>query len=143
MTPLASLKLQRTIPGPRDAVFEAWLTPDALRHFMIPGPSVTVVEVAVNPIVGGRFRIVLRDGQRDLAHEGEYVEIERPRRLVFTWSSPLATDTLVTIELEALDDRTTKLTLTHERFAAEDVRDRHASGWTSVLQALAVEMEGR
>ena len=143
MTPAASLKLERTIPGPCEAVFDAWLDPASLRRFMTPGPSVTVAEASVDPRVGGRFKIVMLADGAELPHEGEYLEIDRPRRLVFTWTSRMVTHTVVTVELEALDERTTRLTLTHDRFDSDVVRSRHESGWTSVLEALAGAMEER
>ena len=57
--------------------------------------------VEVDPRVGGKFRIVMRDGPVDYEHRGEYLAIEPPSRRSFTWVSA-ATDllpTVVTLEL--------------------------------------------
>ena len=73
----------------------------------------------------------------------EYREITRPHRLVFTWKSEGAGDTVVTIAFERVADRKTKLTLTHERFVSETARDGHRSGWGGILEKLDQTMEAR
>lgn len=129
------------IPGPIDAVFDAWLDPDSLKRWMTPGPGMSVPQAATEPRVGGRFRIVMKSGAREIPHEGEYRVIDRPRRLVFTWKSEPAGDTLVTIEFVPVSERRTKVILTDERFATESSRDSHRNGWAAVLEAMDRTME--
>ena len=45
----------------------------------------------------------MADGEAEILHTGTYREIDRPRRLVFTWSSPVTgfRDTVVTVTFEA------------------------------------------
>ena len=71
---------------------------------------------------------------------GEYLVIERPMRLVFTWQSEPAGDTLVTVEFTRVSDHRTRVTLTHERFATCEQRDLHRGGWTALLEILARAM---
>jgi uncharacterized protein YndB with AHSA1/START domain len=81
-----------------------------------------------------------------IVHEGEYLVIERPTRLVFTWRSEPAGDTLVAVEFTRVTNQRTRVMLTHERFATGEQRDLHRGGWTAVLETLArviAEMKAR
>jgi uncharacterized protein YndB with AHSA1/START domain len=144
MTTQHSLTVERVVPGPIDDVFDAWLDPARLSQWMTPGPGMSVPVAEVDPVVGGRFRIVMRAGDRDLPHEGEYRVIERPTRLVFTWTSePAGKDTLVSIVFTRLADAETRVSLTHERFTSESARDNHRQGWGGILDALAQRFSTR
>ena len=130
-----TLVVRRVIPAPRERVFAAWLDPKSLAQWMRPGGA-TDATVKVDPKVGGRFRIVMIEGPKRYEHNGEYLVIQPPERLEFTWISE-ATDhrpTVVTIEfLER--DRGTELVLTHRRLPAKQV-ESHRRGWTDILQLL-------
>ncbi|MEO7888833.1 MAG: SRPBCC domain-containing protein [Vicinamibacterales bacterium] len=144
MTETYAMTIERDIPGPIAAVFDAWLDPSLLKQWMTPAPGMTVPEASVDPVVGGRFRIVMRAGDRDIPHDGQYQVIDRPNRLVFTWTSePAGDDTLVTVTFTRVADDRTKVSLTHERFVGEHARDSHRKGWTPILDALARHMETR
>ena len=69
---------------------------------------------------------------------GTYVQIDRPRKLVFTWIGPLTNNvnTLVTVELDPRGDET-DLVLTHERLPTAAIHDGHTRGWGSILDHLA------
>ncbi|HKW01399.1 MAG TPA: SRPBCC domain-containing protein [Vicinamibacterales bacterium] len=130
-----TLVIQRRIPVPRERVFAAWLDPKSLAKWMCPG-NVTHAVVDLEPRVGGTFRIVMEHGRGDTEHWGEYVTIEPPSRLAFTWTSA-NTDrhpTLVTVELV---DRggSTDLTLTHRRLPVAKV-EPHRKGWTDIVRKL-------
>ncbi len=80
----------------------------------------------------------MRGAQGDVEHTGQYREIRRPERLVFTWisSHTAGRETLVTIELRA-QGRNTELTLTHEGLPDDEAQRRHQAGWTSIVEKLA------
>jgi uncharacterized protein YndB with AHSA1/START domain len=87
--------------------------------------------------VGGRWRAdgVGRDGQPFFV-EGEFVEIDPPRKLVQTWRPAWQPDlpaTTITYLLDAIEGGT-RLTLRHAGFGArrESCAD-HANGWERVL----------
>lgn len=117
-------------------VFDAWADPDIMRQWFFVDPAWSAeVEADVRP--GGRYRLAMitEAGERHTM-TGEYLEVDRPRRLVFTWSSHVVSDTKVTIELETLDGRT-RLRLTHEGIADAVARERHEAGWGGCLANLA------
>ena len=142
MSETHSLTVERVIPGPIEEVFDAWLDPVSMKQWMKPGPM-TLSEATVDPVVGGKYALTFAGEGQVIPHEGEYREITRPHRLVFTWKSAGTGDTVVTIAFAKVADRKTKLTLTHERFVSEAVRDGHRSGWGGILEKLEQTMEAR
>ena len=78
----------------------------------------------------------MKGQERDLPHWGVYQEIRRPERLVFTWESEFSvTGSTVTLTF-APQDGGTELTLVHERFKTEELRDNHEKGWTAIAEHL-------
>ena len=130
------LIVRRMLPVERERVFAAWLDPVSLATWMHPGETTGAI-VEVDPRVGGRFRILMQNEQGGGSeHQGEYLAIEPPSLLSFTWISA-ATDlrpTLVTVELHERDGGT-ELVLTHRRLPAERV-DAHRRGWTDIVRLL-------
>ena len=130
------LVVRRHIAVRRERVFEAWLESESLAHWMRPGNS-THATVTVDPRVGGGFRIVM-EGQTDscVEHHGEYLAIEPPSLLSFTWISK-HTDyqpTVVTIEFHE-QGTGTELVLTHRGLPPGEV-EGHRKGWTDIVRLL-------
>ena len=74
-----------------------------------------IVRIALDPRVGGRFSFIVRRQGNEIDHIGRYIEIDRPRRLVFTWAvAPDIEDaSRVTVEITP-QGAGCELTLTHE-----------------------------
>ena len=134
-----TLVVRRLLPAPREQVFAAWLDPVSLAQWMCPG-DVTSARVEIEPRVGGKLRIVMMRGQDGIEHQGEYLLIEPPSRLSFSWISAY-TDlmpTVVTVEL-AERGAHTELVLMHRRLPAERV-DAHRQGWTDIVRKLGLAL---
>jgi uncharacterized protein YndB with AHSA1/START domain len=127
-----ALVVERVLPASPDEVFDAWTTPSRMAAWMSP---VGAAEAEVDLRVGGSFRVVMVEAR--LEHTGEYLEIDRPSRLVFTWVSPFtgAEPSVVTVELHPHDEGT-RVVLMHERLP-EDVVDGHRDGWGTMIERLA------
>ncbi len=75
-----------------ESVIDAWLDPDKVRAwFSIAlqrlGLAGEVAQIEIDPKVGGAFLFSdMRDGV-ETRHWGTYLELERPRRIVFTWNT--------------------------------------------------------
>src|SRR5216683_7976116 len=136
------VKVTRRIGAEPNEVFDAWLDPDGMRVWMCPGDA-RFVAAEVEPRVGGRFRIVMGREPGGVEHTGEYRELHRGRRLVFTWISEntFGRETLVTIELRPIGDET-EVTLTHEGLPNEEQRKGHEGGWRSIVDKLALAIAG-
>ena len=137
------LVVRREIAVPRERVFAAWLDSESLAHWMRPESfDFTHATVAVDPRVGGKFRIVMegRTDGLDYEHRGEYLVIEPPSLLSFTWISRATgyKPTVVTIEFHERGTGT-ELVLTHRRLAPTAV-DAHRQGWTDIVRHLEEEL---
>ena len=131
------LNLKRLINAPVETVYIAWTDPEVMRRWFAPG-EMPVARAVTEVEVGGRFLVEMRgaDGQSYLTR-GIYREVVPNRRLVHTWRwEGDDIESLVTVEFEAESVQTTRLTLTHSRFAQAEARDRHEKGWTGCLAKL-------
>ena len=84
-----------------------------------------------------------REG-RPFTVRGEYLEVERPRLLVFTWirgGNEDPTESTVRVDLEETNGVTT-VRLTHSRLVTEELRTRN-SGWPLILSLLQAYIEQR
>ena len=135
-TPLR-IVVARVLSASPEEVFDAWTDPESLAVWMCPG-SVRGSVVAVDARVGGRFRIVMKGPDCDHEHTGEYLALDRPRKLVFTWISTETHGraTTVSVEMRPHDEGRTELTLTHEGLPDETAGVRHRQGWVDILEKL-------
>jgi uncharacterized protein YndB with AHSA1/START domain len=137
MTTDLSLRVTQHVPARPERVFDAWLDPAMIHRFMIASAGQTIGSAQTDPKVGGAYRIVMKTGTGDVPHWGEYREISRPGRLVFTWNSPHgAPGSVVTLTFEP-DGQGTMVTLVQDLFVSEGSRDGHIRGWTSILATMA------
>jgi uncharacterized protein YndB with AHSA1/START domain len=138
-----ALRLLRVLPAPPEEIFDAWTDAASLAVWMAPG-SVLRSSAEIDARVGGRFRIVMQGPDCDHVHEGEYLVVERPRRLVFTWVSAATGGraTTVTVELAPRGDGETELTLIHEGLPDGKAGEQHRSGWEDILRKLAASVPG-
>jgi len=70
-----------------ERVFDAWLDVKCIAKFAF-GPEVrkeTIVRLGIDAHVGGAFSLVVRRDGQELDHNGEYLVLERPHHLAFTW----------------------------------------------------------
>ena len=136
---MTSLTLVRRIAARPSIVFDALTTPEGICAWWGPdqGP-VLLAETDVR--VGGRYRVRFRtlDGSE---HEstGEYLEIERPQRLIMSWRWVLGGgdtgESRLEFHLRAVADGT-ELTLTHARLQTDEAARNHEEGWSAALDKL-------
>jgi len=124
-------------------VFDAWLDPARAGRWLFATPDGTMARVAIDARVGGRWTFVRREADgAETEHVGEYLVIDRPRRLVFTFSVPRfaghAAPTRVTVEI-APEGEGCVLTLTHEGVPHEWT-EKTSAGWGMILGGLASEV---
>lgn len=133
-----AVEINRLLPAPINEVFDWWTQADKMSEWMSP---LGIAEATVDLRVGGAFRIEMRSGDVAIDHTGEFLEIEIPRRLVFTWVSPFtgSAPSLVTVELEPVGNDTTKLTLIHSRLP-QAIAASHRDGWGTMLDRLATNL---
>lgn len=138
------LEIRRTFAARPEEVFEALRDPELLERWAAPDEHRTET-VEMDFREGGSYRRRMRfpDGSVHLLC-GEYLEIDPPRRLAYTyrWETiPDAPDTVVEIDLRERDGET-ELRLVHAGFDAGETADEHRGGWQSCLDQLAGLLEG-
>ena len=138
MTGTISLTVARRIAAPPEAVFDAWLDPGAVGQWLFATPDGVMERIEIDPRVGGQFLIVERRGEDMAEHFGEYLEIDRPRRLVFTFAAIRdAGYTIVSVTIVP-DGDGSLVTLVHDMDAQwADYEARTRQGWTTILGGLA------
>jgi uncharacterized protein YndB with AHSA1/START domain len=134
------IRVTRRFNASIERVFDAWLDPDKAGKWLFATATGKMVRVEIDARVGGSFIFVRRENQ-DIEHVGTYLEIDRPRRLVFTFGVPTFSKemTRVSIDLKPLPNGC-ELTLTHEGVLPEWI-ERTNEGWGTILEALAGKVE--
>lgn len=136
-----TLRIERLVDAPIEAVFRAWTTRDGMEHWYQDRPDDVVRVIELDLRVGGGYRVEFGPrGETPYVETGVYVEVDPPHRLVMTETlegpdGPQWSDTTVTLVLEADADKT-RLVLVHERFPTQERRDDAASGWPGFLDRL-------
>lgn len=124
---------------PAERVFDAWLDIKLARKWFFATDGGDMVVAELDPRVGGGFRFTdNRDGQ-EVEHVGEYLEITRPTRIVFSFCLPAFNPKpdIVMVEISPTAEGCI-LTLTHTMAAEyEEYTERAQEGWTKMLQRLA------
>jgi uncharacterized protein YndB with AHSA1/START domain len=141
--PAVRARVRHRVSAQAEDVFDAWIDPAKIREWFAPGLG-DVTRAETDPRVGGAFCIVQRRAGGDATHEGEYLELERPRRLAFTWRTPPEQDrSKVHVDIASSADGC-DVTLTHEmeaRYASTVEKVEH--GWTTMLDGMAGWLERR
>ena len=134
------LRLERRFAAPRERVFAAWTTPEALKQWWSP-PGWQPERFEVDLRVGGAFHLGMRrtaDGSA-AAVEGRFLEVRPPERLVYTWQWTGALKDMAEsrVTVEFLDERgDTRLMLTHDRLPDVPLWHRHRAGWIAACDRM-------
>jgi uncharacterized protein YndB with AHSA1/START domain len=134
------VSISRRFESTGERVFDAWLDPATVGKWLFATPAGEMVRCEIDARVGGRFNLTERRDGEDAEHTGEYVAIERPRRLVFTFSAGATEPTRVAVDIEPRDGGC-EVALTHE-MAPEwaEYAERTKEGWSMILDGLAQTM---
>jgi uncharacterized protein YndB with AHSA1/START domain len=116
-------RLTHRFSAPAERVFDAWLNPAQASRFLFRTRTGNVMQCMITAEVGGGFTVTDRrptaDGDEsvfDVVHMGKYLEIDRPRRLVFDLTVLTYTEdtTQVTVEITPLGPQSCELVLSHD-----------------------------
>ena len=154
MSEIAPVEVTMHVPAAPDDVF---------RYFTDPARYVQWMgsEAELDPVPGGVYRVRMPDG---FAAAGQFLEVNRPRLVVFSWGfaddqaasltknkegepggagAMPAGSTQVTVTLLEEEDGGTRLTLRHENLPSDSLREGHDIAWRTYLPRLAVRAAGR
>ena len=151
MSSPVSIRVTHRYSAAADRVFDAWLTPHLAARFLFRTRTGNVMFCDIQPEVGGGFTITDRrpaaDGDEsvfDVVHIGKYLEIERPRRIVFDLSvGTYEENSRVTVDIAPLGPNASELTLTHDLGASSIARameEPTRKGWVNMLAMMEREL---
>lgn len=139
--------------APADKVFDAWLAPAQAARFLFRTRTGNVMQCRIEPRVGAGFTVTDRrpaaEGDEsvfDVVHLGKYLEIQRPRRLVFDLSVlnfGADESTRVMVDVQPLNATACELTVTQELGGGREAQfheEPARRGWTAMLQILEREL---
>jgi uncharacterized protein YndB with AHSA1/START domain len=140
-SPTLEVVARRPYRASRATVFRAFTEPEYLTGWFSPSSDISLEVLDFTLREGGKYRFGFRfpDGQKNFV-VGEYREISRPSKLVFTWTweapDPHAgIETIVTVELLEHGEET-EVVVHHARFPNEETCHRHEQGWNGALERL-------
>jgi len=98
----------RTFDGPARLVFEAWTRPELIMKWWTPASfGITFISCEADVRTGGTYRFVMGhpDFDQPMAFVGRYLEVDPPRRLVWT-NEEAADGSVTTVTFEERDGKT-------------------------------------
>jgi uncharacterized protein YndB with AHSA1/START domain len=132
------LRIERTFPASAEDVFDAWTSAEVLRRWFHCAPDWETPQAESDLRVGGQVRVLMRrpDGT-EAGARGEYRLIERPHRLVMTWTfdDQPANEQLIELTFSESNGSTTVL-LVNSGISTDARRDAQDWGWRGCLDEL-------
>jgi uncharacterized protein YndB with AHSA1/START domain len=139
-TPKPAALAVQTFKATPERVYDAILDPAMIARFMFGKllRQEEIVEIRNDPTIGGAFSFKVRRGEIEFDHVGRYLELDRPRRIAFTWAvAPAKDGSSVIIEIAPIAGGCT-LTLTHELAPGSEAFINQARGsWEKMLGVLS------
>ena len=128
-----TLSITCDMRAPPDMIYDAW-TRGWERWFAYPGTA------SVWPEIGTAFFFETRHEGTRHPHYGRFLHLAPAKRVQLTWVTGAGgtegAETLLTVDLTALDDGGTGLTLTHAGFPNAQAAARHEQAWPQILTHL-------
>ena len=109
-----------------------------MRRWFHVAPDWATPEAEVDLRVGGTVRVVMRrpDGT-EIGAGGEYTEIDRPHRLVMTWTFDDDPDNLQLIELSFTESEgSTSVVMVNSGISTDERRGAQHDGWHGCFDEL-------
>ena len=144
MTSKIEVRVTHRFESSAERVYDAWLNPEKARHWLKAaltecGLAGEIRRVEIDARVGGSFFFSdMREGT-EARHWGTYIELNRPRKIVFTWitdESEEVDPSKVTLTIEP-DGQGCVASIVHEMDAkwTEHIPQTER-GWSSFLTAI-------
>lgn len=132
------LRITRRFDASPERVFDAFLDPAIARQWLFTSPDTDIAarRVEIDARVSGKWLMTNQCEGMEIEGIGEYLEIDRPRRLVFTFAIPVFGPHFDRLVVEIVPDGDgCVLTLTHELLPPE-FHAPSASGWGKMFDRL-------
>lgn len=142
-----TIVLTRTFQAPRRLVWEAMLTPDKMRRWMLPPPGWTLTDLTCEPRLGGALKLVWKSEDADpvMSIVGEFTEVVLHQRITHTERMVLGTGETIgsLVETHEFTEKngvtTMRITQTYDSKEARD--GAIASGMDQGMEAGYVQLD--
>ena len=140
-----SVSLSRTMVAPAEKIFDRWLIPTFVGSWMfgshVGNEKVVDLQNEVRP--GGSYNYHITRNGKEFLQDGEYLKIDRPKRLSFTWREAAkknAHKSKINLSLDTQDGKT-KLRLSMQidqtlELYGNEIKQQ----WSERLKVLAVQV---
>jgi uncharacterized protein YndB with AHSA1/START domain len=138
------VRIERTFDAPAEDVFDAWTNPEVMQRWFHCAPDWHTPIAEVDLRVGGKVRVVMRrpDGTEVQAN-GQYTVIDRPHRLVMTWTFDDDPSNAQLIELSFSESEgATSVLMVNTGISTDERRDAQDEGWHGCLDELGRILAG-
>jgi uncharacterized protein YndB with AHSA1/START domain len=137
------IRVTQNFTAMSDRVYQSWLDQTQLGQWMFGATMQDeILHIEIDAKVGGKFSLLVRRNGQQFDHVGEYLELDRPNRIAFTWGiAGMGTPSRVVIEI-APNGTGADATLTAEippEWA--DYAERTRAGWAKILAAQAAAIK--
>lgn len=139
-----TVRIEWSFRASAEELFDAWTSVEVLKRWWHAAQGWETPSAEVDLRVGGTVRVMMRnpaDGA-EYGGGGQYSVIDRPRRLVFSWTwddAPTASPQLIEVDFIPAGDRTT-VVLTN-RGLPDDAGDDYRDGWTTSFTNLEAALQ--
>ena len=144
MVKLVEARVQHRFESAAEQLYDAWLDHKQVRQWLGKslrnmGLSGEISRVEIDAQIGGKFTFSDMRETGEAVHWGYYRELQRPRRIVFSWfvseEDEIADSSLVTLAIEAQDKGCTA-TISHclDAQYAEYIPQTE-KGWKAMLSS--------
>lgn len=144
MSAPVEVRVEKTFRHPVERVFDAFVDPARVGAWLFATPGGAMERTDYDPRPGGTFALFERRGPELARHWGEFVAVERPRRIVFDFRVDEAPGegTRVTVDFVP-EGAGCRVVLHHDLAPAwAHYADRTTAGWTMILDSLAGVLNG-
>lgn len=132
------IRIERTFAASAEEVFDAWTSPDVMRRWFHCDSTWDTPVAEVDLQVGGKIRVVMRrPGGTEVEAHGIFTLIDRPHRLVMTWTFDDDPSNEQLLELSFIESKgATTVLLVNSRISTDERRKQQANGWQGCLDEL-------
>jgi len=138
------VRIERTFAASAETVFDAWTSPEVMRRWFHCASDWDTPEAEVDLRVGGKVQVTMRrpDGT-EAGAQGEYTLIDRPHRLVMTWTfdDDPSNEQLIELSFSESDGSTTVL-MVNGGISTDGRRDAQDWGWRGCFDELERVLAG-
>jgi uncharacterized protein YndB with AHSA1/START domain len=134
------IAITRVFDAPRERVWREWTEPERFADwFGGPQSHVPLASVAMDVREGGRWRLTMFAGEREIHWIGEFHEVSPPERLVFTVTDMPHDERreVVTVDLADLGDGRTEMRFEQRGHMPPDAYERTGAGWGGFFDRIA------